>query len=597
MGKPNTPGCNDGGGCCTTTCLVYADDFTRSDTTTIPNTTELVGNWANTSNALHPDHAASDQRLRFDSATVDAAVDGFFQRVTIRGQTGDRIGLGVLLDADGNSFAEATVRFGTGTNGRINLNGYVDGVLDWTWNEALECAVNEYDIPTETPTAIELCTIVGNPEPGGAVRRTYHLTVTAASVTHRVGYADDASSEPDPYTIYGATLTGTDAVTAYFDDYESERADWPTGPCPICPTCDYGTFTVVYAEEIDGDWIDITGGDSGVQTDETGATLLWDANLAWANDNMCWWWEVNPFDYTASDHVTPRFIFSWVDDENYWFVEFDIDFQASTSWLGVTWRIVEVAATVETERLASAGYFPLVYFYWVRVCVWDCTIALGISTGSGFGWYCYDAADINNTGRWGLGTGSANTGTTYFRKPLTHCATEFDCDTFPTFEQPDPPEPPDEPFESCCPDIGTIAVSDTYEFQINSFDIDSGAECLADPCADDIFLVFLGLADIFTLTCVYASAVHAVLYGDTGVVVPCSGSEETAKVWVWITKTGENTCTIRIALFIATCHAFWETEITDEDACLDVDVPFVGHSGDYNCCLNFAGSTARISLP
>lgn len=578
-------------------CAIHADTFDRGDSTTIPNTTELVGNWANTSNALHPDHAASDQRLRFDLATVDAAIYGFVQRVTIRGQTGDRIGLGVLLDADGNSFAGATVTFGAGTNGRIDMNGFADGALDWTWDEALECAVNEYNIPDETPTSIELCTIVGNAQPGGAVRRTYHFTVTAASVTHRVGYAAYSSGESSPFNIYGATLTGADAVTSYFDNYEAERASFLAGPCPICPTCDYGTFSVAYAEEISGFWANITGGDTGVHTDDTNAIILWDANLAWANDNMCWWWEVSPFDYTSSDHVTPRFIFSWVDDENYWFVEFDIDYYSSSGWMGVTWRIVEVVAAVETEHLASTGYIPLVYYFWVRICVWDCVVALGFNFGSGFSWYCLDTLDINNTGRWGLGTGATTSTTTYFRKSLTHCATEFDCEDFPTFDQPDPPEPPDEPFESCCPDIGTIAVDDTFEFQINSFDIDSGAECLADPCADDIFLVFLGLADIFTLTCVYASAVHAILYGDTGVVNPCSGSDESAKIWVWITKTGESTCTIRIALFVATCHAFWETEITDEDACLDVDVPFVGYSGDYNCCINFAGSTARISLP
>src|SRR5690606_32804200 len=60
---------------------------------------------------------------------------------------GDRVGVCLILDSDGDSFVEATIRFGSTTSGRLNMNRFDNGSLTWTHNisSSPQCGTNEYD--------------------------------------------------------------------------------------------------------------------------------------------------------------------------------------------------------------------------------------------------------------------------------------------------------------------------------------------------------------------------------------------------------------------------------------------------------------------
>ncbi|MGE3666633.1 MAG: hypothetical protein AB7G51_08420 [Steroidobacteraceae bacterium] len=574
--------------------MVYADTFDRGDTSTVPNTTELVGNWANTSNALHPDHAASDQRLRFDNAVTTTF--GALQRITIRGQTGDRIGLGFVTDADGDSFAEATVRFGT-SNGRINLNRYSDAVLNWTWNEELECAENDYNIPDETPLAVEFCYSLRSGMFSTNVTCWHFKVDVGGGTMHRVGYAELGYF----VNAHGAALTGTDAVTAYFDDYSFELVN-DSGTCEFCPHCEFGVISVAGdavvggTEQVAGTWTD--AGTDLVETADADAILLWDEEVRWANDNMGCDLYIPGLGPTAPYKM--RIIFSWVDSNNYWYAEFYV--ASTTGFWDVDWSIVHRAGGVDTT--VDSGTFSVFGFSTsVRLLVWGCSIALWsrdvfIELQS-----CLTDAALNNTGRWGIGTGDTVTDVARFPTPRFFCANEFDCETIGDYEPPEPlPEPPDypppgDPFASCCPDLADVELGDPFLVQLLALDVDTGPGCPdTEICNDSEIAVFLAMSDFHTIYVVYYDENTIILVGDTGVVVPCSGSDETVKIKVQITRTGENECTITGTVFIATCHIFYQATITDDTDCLSTEVTLVGRPGVATCCLHAAGPMV-LSLP
>lgn len=593
--------------CCAGHCVIHADTFDRGDTTTIPNTTELVGDWENTSNQLHPDHAASDQRLKFDLATppVDPTTDtvGLKQTITIQGQAGDRIGLGLIFDTDGDTFTEATVRFGTGTSGRINMNHYVDGALDWTHNEDNECAANQYDIDVDTPIEIELCTIARYNDL--TLIRATQIKVTVGSDVYRVGYAHDVTLAAID-GMWGAAITGTDAITAFFDDYTAYQVGpevVPTGlTCEFCPHCEYDAMGGEYrfespdnwVEQISGTW---TGGSGTVETDDANAIILWAAERAWANDNMGWLAYLSPFTWDGNTPQDVRFIVSWVDDDNYFFVELSID-TAAMFWVA-DWRLVEVAGGTETE--IGAGSFGIAFYLFFMIQVWDCTLGIAISDGvSGWHWYCFDALSLNNTGRWGLGTGATVTGTATFLAE-TFCAFEWDCDNLPTPTDPTPPEDPGPPL-GCCDDLDGIVLGGEYTIDFTDLNVD--AACSGDACFADLINAVIDLnATDFTVECVFTSGTHIILFGDTGIVNPCGPADPDEEnvslhIWVWIDREGDD-CILRVGLTYTTffddsaCGIFFELTLAVDESCQNRTALFSSGGG---CCIDASAASATLTL-
>lgn len=389
-----------------------------------------------------------------------------------------------------------------------------------------------------------------------------------------------------------------------------------------------------FIEEVTKTWVFYgTFTTSCLITDDVPATLLFADTLPSGDyHSIDFWWGTRELLWDLAG-MRFRYFWGWSDDDNYWCVEYEFGDVGVMSYglCGETdgpdaIRIIERVAGVETVHkevlnlenrtlliTGSDSMFgqplPITTTEFsvadkresVTVCP-DGYVQVWFNDFSNPGTYFFVAGPYTfpNTGVTGFKVMESPSGflLQYVRRCIYSASCEVTCEaeTEPCDGVRDT-EPDPGPFESCCPDLAGVEVGDAFEFRMDAFDIDSSEECLLDPCAEDIFLVFLALADIFTIECVYVSGTFLVLFGDTGVVVPCSGSDETAKIWVWITKTGEDTCVIRAELFIATCHVYWEKTITDEDACLSVDIPYVGRPGDENCCLNFSGSSARISLP
>lgn len=602
MPSKNQAGCTCCGG---ENCLIFADTFDGSDSSSLAGWYEAVGDWERVSNRLVPEASVADQRILAETGGVNLTPSGVTATVTFRGDTGDRAGLGIFMAsnpgdtaadayADGN-WIEATVRFGSGTSGRLNLNVYLSGSLEITWNADLECSANEYDIPPNEDVTLTLCVQYQG------LTSTAVATLVVGAETIEIGVNGLMGTIPGGASSlrYAACITGADSTAVSFNDFSFYHV---TDDCEDCLECGWDEWfngeatPLANFTEVAGDWIASPTPcflDDGVDTEDVDALLIY--NERWANDNLFIWVRI------CQDGERPfkaRLIFSYVDDDNYWCVEVSItalDDDPSSTISLVEMDLIHRDGGVETVESS----WPFGPAYWgsnvwidIQVYVWDCLVAFG----SGTLMSCYADAALNDTGRFGVGTGDTVTELVRFSAMQVRCATEFECTDAPPTDPPDYP-PPGDPFDSCCPDLADIEVDDTFEFHLGAFDIESGEPCESLPCYSDITTVFLGLANIHTVTCVYRSPTLVVLHGDTGVVVTCSGDDETAKIWVWISKTGADQCTIRAALFIATCHVLWQRVITDEESCLDLDIPYVGRPGIATCCLNFASSAARISLP
>lgn len=605
MPSRNKAGC--GCSCSEETCVIHTDDFNRTDTTTIPSTTELVGNWTNTSNALYPEASVADQRIRFNDATLawSSGTDhlthyGVRNRVTIQGQAGDRVGAAIITDADGNSFAEATVTFGTGTAGRINLERFANGSSVWVWDAATECSVNEYDIAVDTPIQIDFCAVVVNA--GELI--TWHFKVTIGDDVYRIGYAEFGATTSfsgitaDPV---GGLVTGTDAVAAFFDDFEFSQAGPEfefsapaVGGCEICPTCHLGFMQTGRVEEVAGDWTAETIKEWS--TDDDNAILLFNANLAWANDNM-------RLTLRASllNDGERRIIFSYVDTDNYWFLEFDVTALTGTPFYRVDWTLYHRSSGADTA--IEDGSFTEVGALNIDVFIWDCTLILvphGGVPGAGpwVFYHCIEGLSLNKTGRVGVGTGDID-GEVTFHEFWATCVEEFDCENLPGDSDPPDIDPGGE-FQ-CCDDADGIAKDSVVELSISG--LNPIVDCLGDPCAGDLVTFLTALNSTHTLTCIGANDSVAIFTLETGLDPPCetTPSPVTMRITLWIIHEGPDKCVAYVEFWAGSSCTFWLKSTTDKDDDESCD-GFVFQKDDSHgttaedCCIDYSLVTGSLDF-
>lgn len=589
--------------CCgeTTACVIYETDFTVADTSTVPDATELSGDWEIVSNALHPDHAASDQRIRFDDAVGLVAEDenGYFEdmgvwvEAVIRGQADDTAGVTLITDADGDTYTDALVTFGTGSDGRFEMHGYANGVLSWSWDASFECSANSYDIAFDTPMTLRMCVR----RPFTTEWATWYAVLTIGSDVYRLGYAEHFPTGFDvDGTTYGGLATGTDAITAYFDDFRFLQAGpefsggIPDGECEVCPTCYFGVFFEHVSDRteiISGSW-------SGLSTSDDNAMLLINEDLCWANDNLHL-----AVTMLAVEDGEYRIIISYLDTDNYWYLQFGIELLTGATST-YTWELIERSGGVETTHVSGG---PRGFFYYLDLWlyVWDCTIAwthMG-PDATGAVWECFDSANLNKTGRWGFGSGTVTTGTLNFASgsgamfaPYLICSEEFDCDNLPTDSDPPDgdPDPPD-PL-GCCDPADGIAIDSTVELTISDLNIVPG--CVGDPCITDLVTFLLAMNSTHTLTCTQITDGFYFFFLDTGLDPPCESTPSgiTMEIRLWIFRDGD-VCFARIELWAgSTCIIWLESDDSKEldescDGFGGNDLAGFGDSED--CCIDITG--------
>lgn len=611
MGHYPCPECCGG-----TVCLVYADNFDRGDTTTIPDTTELVGNWANTSNALHPDHAASDQRLRFDKASSDA--DVLVVAKIDDGQTGDRVGVAILMDADGDSFVEATLRWGSGTNGRLNMNRFDNGSTTWTTNAGASpaCGLNEYDLPAGT--AYWLCLFHKAVDGGSLWQYRVYADVYSSGnepdslgtprVLHEVEYFEASASVPS--SLYGGLVTGTDAITATFRQFAFYHAYAPCDcvqvnddPMLRGEPCDYPG--AVYDEEV-GDWdLEEIDGFTDVVTSSEPATLLVrnvlrSPSAHWAS--FAWW------SRTGDGSMTLRYVWDYEDVDNYWAIEFVYD--NATMGCSNEVRILQRSGGTDTtkEELTGMANFPS----------WALGGALVIVDNAGyvavnFGldmcaptcaatWLCGGPYTFTGTGRIGFRVIDAPDGVALYwlgvRDGVGACEVSAVCET--CVDGPVVPDP--EPI-GCCTDIDDLAVGDAIEVTLDGINYFLIAPC-PGACGDSDFITDLNATHTLTIT--YKSDVHMIAYVDTGLTTDCNGLDVSAKIWLRITNIGggqceargavifgENVCTILFKSSAFTEESVCEGLVLDEDGTLNASLGLEPR----NCCLQADDATMTVGVP
>lgn len=560
--------------CCSVDCIVYADTFEGSDTTTLSNWYEAVGDWEIVSNRLVPEASVADQRILANAGVLDtygAYVVGSSVSVTVRGSDGAIAGVALFFDSagflatpstaytDGN-WIEATVQFGSGTSGRLNLNVYESSVLTETWNADLECNANEYDIPPDEDVTLELCqsTVLRAPadpivEATGIVAR-----LTVGSNVYEIGIPTGFFFDGAPFAHFAACITGNDCTGVSFDNFSFTRRSsaMPNDECELCLACGWVEWIneslvtpppLANFTQVAGTWVQATGCSTyvdAVETADTAALLIHDDR--WANDNllmkvvMCY----------DGVETTGRLIFSYVDDDNYWCVE-----------ASLTEFVVDIASELELNLIHRAtGVETVEYTFGPRVvgisagvvwfvAIYDCIIYFGFP-GVFVAATCFEDAALNDTGKFGVGTGGTVDDATRFSVLDVTCTSEFDCEAPPDVTQPDPPDDPDpgDP-TGCCSDLDELLIGDTIECTIAGITYFLIAPC-AGACGDAAFLTALNATH--NLTCIYKSNVFMWFYGDTGLINtgtlgPCDpytpvDELETMKLWVKVTKVAADTC-------------------------------------------------------
>lgn len=623
-----TPGC-----CCTTTCILASDDFGDGS---LASYTQLVGTWTEASGVVSPDTSTSDQRLRYDGLSLPVTADYLnVTSVRIRGDTGDRAG--IMLYDDANNYIEATVRFGSGTFGRLNFNHVSGGAVVFTWNAELECSANEYDIPPNEWVTLTLKVDDVSCNTFGIVNVILEVDDTAE--THTLGASLD-SPLPSPSKV-GLT-TGSSSLAIDFDDLSIEAGSQTlTGACdPVIHCC-----VSAMADETghgdtgwtitSGDWTDDSVG-NGVATEDITAKRTID--YTWLNDNLIAQFSIGPIgggsgsSYQITETVW-RYYFS-VHTSNDWWLEMRlivVDWVSSVDWYALmtslkndgviqAWMLqvlfpVDAVVTVSPEITAN---------------VFDCMVQFTSSAGAGPVWWsesggveaeeflaysgaftlCVDDNDLNRTGKVGLGTGNVVDNANFFGPAgvLVSCSAEFTCDA-PAGE--DPPEDPDpgDP-TGCCDDFSGMQTGDPIELTLSSWAYWFGAGCADPGCVDSGFLATFNATH--TLTLVYKDADRMVFVGnlpenscDECEGITINASEGTVvrlhnRAVLEIEPVDETTCIAKVWIYgrCEVCQWYFEGEFSPGDCSGTITMTLVSGNatpGGYDCCLQ-AGDVS-FALP
>jgi len=532
-----------------------------------------------------------------DNITINS--ENVYARVVVQGSAGDEVGLLLFSDGLSDTYAELRIRIGAGTSGKIRLRYVHSGYEESGWTEESECDANEYDLPPDTPITLRICYIGFF-----VVENMLTGTVFNGSQTYELGTTTIGLS---PGIRAGLCIAEGSAVT--FDDFEFYGAYPPqnvnsgTG-CEECMVCEH-SFWIGDSDgtqlddwtQVGGTWtnmadVDQCPDDSGVETASANAVLIHDKR--WASDNL---WIVVRICGDDTPPFQAKVIFSYVDSDNYWYMLYDVDDDPIGA--GVYLAVVSVyhrVGGVDTLIDSSPVATPLFGYVDIGIYVFDCNIIAG-TFGSGA--VCIENAALNNTGKFGVGTGTV-TDQVRFANMQVFCTEEFDCGDAPDVVPPDD-TPVDPPVLDCCStdlEIGT-------ELNVDFFDVTADTECTADDCiVVDTWLNDLN-STTFTVAVIEIGDNFVVLEGDTGLGNTCITGTGTWWIRVNIFKVSETDCVVLFTLFIQgdehhpECTLYWVTDpVAAGGACSAAAFFWRGANADPFCCVDPPGtSIASLSVP
>ena len=636
--KRHNPGCGTGSCSCFTDCIIASDDFGDGS---LASYTQLVGTWTEASGYVQPDPLGSDSRLRYD-VSVDLGDPNrpILFRVRIRGANGDRAG--IVYGDDQDNYIEATVLFGSGSLGRLDFNEVVADVLAHTYNADLQCADNEYNIPPDEWVTLTLRLTNGE--------FNVILEVDATEEVHVLGGYVVGALFAAPYV--GLRTGGGTQADVRFDDLSVERSAIDCGDLyeapdpPRFPGCE----PFVHCWDMDCEAAPFGQGDSG-----------------WTTSGGTWGEETVPFERTRTNDSASRKLldYEYLNDNlslelGIWVVG-DVELESinqhriyfsyngSTNWYmeATSWQVLETPipevnyfatwafhGIYHDETLKGwiltrlGGWFaPTGHFAGIEIVCWDCKVRFGVyapfNTPFGAWWsdsgsslavgfspwavhvrVCLDDADLNRTGKIGIGTGNeVHTGCA-FTGPRLDCSLPFDCADYPQADIPIPDDPEDP--TGCCDEFATLQTGDHGEITFSSWTYWFGSGCDDSDCALDSDFI-TDLNNTFTLTCIEKNSNRVVFTGELGLTNPCDDCEGMAipgtdivvlldlRVEFWIERINSTECLLRCWVRSKCGSCTWYFQSSPFTASADCSLPTLSlisgnaNPGGYNCCLQ-AGS-------
>jgi len=593
VGKPNTPGCGSGAGCCAPgVCRVGLEDFANyDDGTTIDGWTELVNDWEIVGSTLTPESAASDSVIRWDTPTAD--LDCAARVLMDQGSAGDSGGAALFFDADGDSYVAALVELGAGTAGRLSLVRYDNGTLTWTKTVATapSCGANEYDFD---PTLTHWVSLSHRVVHGGRVWR--------ATVNQHVDLGDgpvwsmdyfDTAAIAGATVLYGGAATGTDATTLAFlafilDHIHADCNCHQVGEIidvnGLSPAGEFSALGFAYDcfdraecdypgaeyEEVAGDWdielfdhsVDpwasfedlLCGRGHQLATDSVPATILFrhkfrspDAHIAIVN------FGTRLLSNFIFDGLTWRYLWDYEDDDNYWCIEYefgdwDLNFNNGVDNV----RVIERAGGAETVHasllgilnrdLAALGLGAFINGATNVSAVYvdgDGYVAASVSdwtqfgTGTAFGYLCAGPFSFNGNGRCGLKVVAAEHGFTVGRVTLYDAAGE--CDNYSAqcttlVDGPTAnPGDPDPGDPTGCCDDAAQQYGDEWEITIANITYFTGGDCLTE-CTEIDSTWITNFNSTFTGRVIWRNDTYFEIDANTGIDNPCDGYAKDAPI-------------------------------------------------------------------
>lgn len=635
--------------CCSGSCVLGNDGFSGGDTTTPPNWTEIVGNWAISSGVLKPDTSTANQRIRFDSITLASPWSNYIS-ARIRGGSGDELGL--LLYEDANNYVLVIVKFGGGTSGRLTFTKVSGGSTEISFDATNECGTNEYDIPANGWVTLKLKVWQSDLCYGdGNVIFNVVLEVDDTAATHTLGIVGT-----EPGSSKGGLATGAaPSSSAEFDDFEVGLTSSPGGSCDpivVCCLTEYadclGRGTDGWAI-VSGSWTDHLISDTCgtialpscdyVSTSSTSSRRMID--YEYLNDNLTASLGLGvPLDETncpiewPADETTWRLVFSDTGSDR-WYIEVRSTASGDVQNSYYLLCTLEHNGTIEAWILyivygAPAGFVSTGAFPRISLTVDGCDVSFGLlGIGPGDAWYsldggttpdgfagwvngfliCVEGLDLNRQGNIGIGTGDT-VDVAGFHNFIVNCAEPFDCGDFPTTDVPDPDDPGDP--TTCCDDLDALQTGDTAEATIGTLVPWLGAGCADPDCSTSDF--FTAVNATFNVTCVEKTDDLIRFTGDLGVDNPCDTCDGLVirgdltvyldlRVEIIIEKIAADTCIMKAWLRgkCVDCELYFESNTFGlNSVCLGLIAEYVsgdGNPGAYNCCYQGTGATITFDIP
>jgi len=664
--KRHNPGCGTGSCSCGGDCLIAFESYSSSPSSTdVDGWTELVGDWEIGTLGLEPDHAASDQRIRFETPSAD--LDCEFVAKYYEASAGDRVGVCLFLDADGDSYVAAIMTFGSGTLGRLTLSRYDNGLLTWTHDLATapSCGTNAYDFDPAEEYFIRLSHKV---VAGGRIWRGVVVDANDAAFPVSVDYFDPGGVN-GLTELQGGLVTGTDANTAacelilfrhiyapcvchlfqFHQDFANfdDGVAWDRGSvghydCFSRAACDYPGAE--YEEDV-GDW-DLEHPDLSARLPWTGATFICGAGNWLATEDVPARLLLRhllraPNAHYAQIHIGLdlefiwhldglkwRWLWDYVDEDNYWCVEWEYgDWGGTLGENCDSVRVIQRAAGSETTQAELAGVLNRVVSAsgsggagkngaaQISAVLIDragkVAVAVANHRGSNpslddVGWFCSGPYTFTGAGRVGIEVVAAPAkvvvGLLWVLDGAGACEYSADCETFvsdpPT--DPDPPEEPGPDDPTGCCDYETLRYGGEFEITINGITYYGGGDCLTD-CTEIDSAFLTALNSTFTGNVTWKSDAYWEITANTGIDNPCDALTNDAaagSMWVKIRIMPISAAACRAFGYIyipqgGSCGvAYFEatTAFDQGGACTEFDLDWV--SGNLNgCCLSATGAS------